>query len=314
MQNGLAKKILDPAQFVTFYGTTPPKVGSTPEQIETAATKLVERVRDLPIDGFVVYDVQEETGRTTEPRPFPYMATLDPRVYSKLLRELSGRPTINYKCVWNTEEAAWSRWLDETSRVYGVEFLSLVGIPTPVPLPNTIHVGRAFQMAAAHPAGFTLGGVAIAERHSAHDSESRRIQQKVDAGCSYFVTQGIYQPEATIRLFKDYVADCKQLGVAPRRIVLTFIPVGRERTMTFMKWLGVQITPETEHAILGAASPLAKSIEVCRDNLRRILDQDYVNVLPIGLNIESISITKDELAGSVDLFYALQEVVREYAR
>lgn len=309
----LVQKILDPTQFVTFYGTTPPKVGSTGEQVNTAATKLVERVKDLPIDGFVVYDVQEETGRTNEPRPFPYMATLDPRVYGKMLVDLSGRPIINYKCIVNMEEAAWAAWLDETAR-QGIRFLSLVGIPTPVPLPNTIHIGRAIEMAKAHPHGFILGGVAIAERHSPQDSESRRIQQKVDAGCSYFVTQGIYEPASTIGLFKDYVADCRRLGVAPKRIVLTFIPVGRQRTMEFMKWLGVQISPARVSEILAAPVPLAKSIEVCRDNLKQILDQDYVNVLPIGLNIESISITKDELAGSVDLFYALQDVVKEFAR
>jgi hypothetical protein len=38
--------------------------------------------------------------------------------------------------------------------------------------------------------------------------------------------------------------------------------------------LGVHIPLETETAILGAANPIAKSIEICRDNLRRILDHE----------------------------------------
>lgn len=62
-------------------------------------------------------------------------------------------------------------------------------------------------------------------------------------------------------------------GAEPRLIILTFAPCGREKTLAFIRWLGVNVARETERAILGAASPLAKSIDICRDNLRRILDQ-----------------------------------------
>ena len=80
--------------------------------------------------------------------------------------------------------------------------------------------------------------------------------------------------------------------------------------MEFLKWLGVRIPPDTARAILGAASPLAKSIDICRDNLRRILDQPYAREIPLGVNVESVSINKDEIDASVDLFHALQEVIR----
>jgi hypothetical protein len=91
--------------------------------------------------------------------------------------------------------------------------------------------------------------------------------------------------------------------------VLTFSPCGREKTLAFMRWLGVNITADTERAILGAASPLAKSIEICRDNLRRILDQPYAAHLPLGVNVESVSINRDEIDASIDLFHALREVM-----
>jgi hypothetical protein len=91
--------------------------------------------------------------------------------------------------------------------------------------------------------------------------------------------------------------------------VLTFAPCGREKTLSFLRWLGVNVAPETERALLGAANPLAKSIEICRDNLRRILDQPYAREIPLGVNVESVSINRDEIDASIDLFHALREVM-----
>jgi hypothetical protein len=116
---------------------------------------------------------------------------------------------------------------------------------------------------------------------------------------------------ASVRLLRDYLRDCRGAGVQPRRIILTFAPVGREKTMQFMSWLGVSVPEETARAILSAPVPLAKSIEVCRDNLRRILDQPYAGSIPLGINIESVSINRDEIDASVDLFHALQEVLQQ---
>jgi hypothetical protein len=80
--------------------------------------------------------------------------------------------------------------------------------------------------------------------------------------------------------------------------------------MAFLNWLGVRIPPETARSILGAASPLAKSIEICRDNLRRILDHPYAREIPLGVNVESVSINRDEIDASVDLVCALSEVMQ----
>ena len=76
-----------------------------------------------------------------------------------------------------------------------------------------------------------------------------------------------------------------------------------------MRWLGVNISPDTERAILGAPNPLAKSIEICRDNLRRILDGGYAGQVPLGVNVESVSINRDEIDASVELLHTLREVM-----
>jgi 5,10-methylenetetrahydrofolate reductase len=305
----LKEKLLDPKLALRLYGTTPPRAGSSDELVQGAAQKLAARVRALTLDGIVVYDIQDESGRTANPRPFAFTGTIDPRAYSKLLRERTGEPAITYKCVGANDESSWNDWLSG-SACFDVEFLSIVGRPT-----SGVHyplsLSRAIRLAAAHPAGFAVGGVVIAERHTAERSESARMLAKGIEGCGYFISQTVYHAHATERLLAAYARDCRGAGVEPRRVVLTFSPAGREKTMAFLKWLGVNLPAETERAILRAPQPLAKSIDICRDNLRRILAHDYAKTIPLGVNVESVSINKDEIDASVDLFHALAEVLAE---
>ncbi len=305
----LKKALLDPGKTLLLYGTTPPRTGSSEEVVRNAAEKLALRVAALPLDGVVVYDIQDESGRTANPRPFAFSGTVDPRAYSKLLRDLTGKPAITYKCVGTHDESSWNDWLSGTG-CYGIEFLSIVGRPTSgVRYP--LSLSRAIRLAAAHPAGFTVGGVVIAERHTAERSEAARMLAKGIEGCGYFISQTVYHPGASERLLADYARDCRGAGVEPRRVVLTFSPAGRDKTMAFLRWLGVNLPAETERAILGASNPLAKSIDICRENLRRILAHDYAHSIPLGVNVESVSINKDEIDASIDLFHALAEVLAE---
>ena len=297
----LRAKLLDPAQQVLLYGTTPPRAGTPPEQVGSAADKLTARLAGLPLDGVVVYDIQDETGRTQAPRPFPYIRTIDPRDYARLFQ----RPAIVYKALGAMDEAQWREWLAESERT--VQFLSIVGRPASGAR-YALPLSRAIRIASENPA-FIVGGVVIAERHDEQRSEAARLLAKGIEGCGYFISQAVYHAEPTQRLLADYLRDCRGAGAQPKRIVLTFAPCGREKTLTFMRWLGVNIAPETERAILGAANPLAKSIEICRDNLRRILDGGYAGQVPLGVNVESVSINRDEIDASIELLHTLRETM-----
>jgi len=305
---------LQPARFVFLYGTTPPRADATPEQVSRAAERLAERVRGLPLNGLVVYDIQDEVGRVAAPRPFPFLPTIAPRSYSCRLAALTRKPVVTYKCVPDTTEAGWTSWLTETRRDYGIDHLSLVGRPSSRDVSGTMPLLRAVELAAAHPAHFTLGGVAIAERHGTVRSESLRMLKKAAAGCSFFISQAVYDAGKTIALLTDYARDCAEEGVMPRRVVLTFVPCGRERTLEFIRWLGITMDNDTAAAILTDATPARKSISICRHHLRAILSQDCARRLPLGLNVETVSIYKDEIDASIELYHALHEVVREFGQ
>src|SRR5882672_8285094 len=146
----LKPKLLDPRETVLLYGTTPPRLGTPAADVAAAADKLAARIAPLPLDALVVYDIQDETGRTDVSRPFPFTATVDPRDYARFFK----LPTIVYKALGRMDEAGWRTWLAESKD--SVSFLSIVGRPTSG-VRHALSLSRAIRLASAHEAGFTLG-------------------------------------------------------------------------------------------------------------------------------------------------------------
>jgi len=302
----LTGKLLGREPRVVLYGTTPPRLDSPSERVERAAERLAERLHGRDVDAIVVYDIQDESGRTQVARPFPFINTVDPREFGSLLRSLTGKPTITYKSLGHLDETAWRAWLDESTEDPDFRVLSIVGRPTSG-VSYELSLATGIRLAVEHPSNIVVGGVAIAERHTEQRSEAARLVSKTLDGCSYFISQTVYSAESTRRMLADYVRECDRAGVKPRRVVLTFAPCGRERTMQFLRWLGVNVPTEIARSILTSVVPVAKSIEVCRDNLCRILDRSYD--LPLGINVESVSLYKDEIEASIELADVLSQVL-----
>ena len=309
----LHERLLDPSRPLTLYGTTPPRADAAEERIEAAATKLAARVGGLALDGLIVYDVQDESGRTDRERPFPFLPTMDSRSYSRRLSDLTGLAVVTYKSIGRMTAQEWREWLTVAADEYGVEYLTPVGRPSSHGAGYPLSLSDAIRSAARHPAGFTLGGVAIAERHLRRGSESRRMLKKAEDGCSFFVSQGVYDPAPTIEMLSDYERDCRQAGISAKRVVLTFTPCGRAKTVAFIRWLGMSIAEETERTILSAQSPVAKSIEICCENLQKVLSQPNLTSVPLGVNVESVSIMRFEIEASVELARRLGRLLADTA-
>jgi hypothetical protein len=163
-----------------------------------------------------------------------------------------------------------------------------------------------------------FGCVCIAERHTLEAAQSRgksyptehaNMIRKQKAGCEWFISQAVYDPEPTIRLLKDYAALCREQGIAPRKVVLTFAPVSRAKTIQFIKWLGVKVPLDAEKTILEAEKPVDASVHLCCDILRTILSECVGVGVPLGISCESISIYKAEIDGVHELFKRLQGIL-----
>ncbi|WP_125781042.1 methylenetetrahydrofolate reductase [Pseudoalteromonas rubra] len=305
MALSLQEKILDPNQGVYLIGTTPPKSGTEQDKVKRIATKLLDRLHEIEYDGVVVYDIQDESSRTNVPRPFPFKETVDPCEYSRLVKSLSQLDVITYKSVAQRDSAEFNQWLSTTKQEFGLNNLVLVGSPSSqgkinLPLPE------AYQALAQHEENFFLGGVTIAERHASKRNEHERLIEKTAQGCEFFISQAVYNAQATIDLLTSYARTCKQQGIEPKRLILTFTPCGGEKTLQFMEWLGISVPEATKWRMLDADNTLSESIRICRENLDSILRSCAQLDVPLGLNIESLTNRKEEIDASINLYRLLK--------
>ena len=304
-QSELRTRYNDINRGVYFIGTTPPKSDTSLEKVSEIANKLLERVNDIDFDGLIVYDIQDENSRIKKTRPFPFKSTHDSSFYSFLLNKKSSRPVITYKSVAQSNSDAFNEWANEAWNKYGVKDVVLVGSPSKendISLP----LSSAYQTLVNNENDFFIGGVTIAERHANKRNEHQRLIEKHEQGCNFFISQAIYNPQATIDLLTRYAIECKKQNLPPQRLILTFSPCGSEKTLEFIEWLGVNVPEATRLRILNAENPLHESIQNCVKSLQQILDAVLPYDLPLGLNIESLTNRKEEIDGSILLYKLLR--------
>ncbi len=296
---------------VYFIGTTPPKSDTPLDAVATIADKLLERVSDIDFDGLIVYDIQDENSRINKPRPFPFKSTHDARLYSSLLNKKSARPVITYKSVIQSNTGDFEQWANEAWHDYGVKDVVLVGSPSKSN-DITLPLAEAYKTLVDSPNNFFMGGVTIAERHASKKNEHQRLIEKHLQGCNFFISQAIYNPQATIDLLTRYAIECQEQGLKPQRLILTFSPCGSKKTLEFIEWLGVNVPEATSLRILNSENPLYESMRICANSLQQILDAVIPYNLPLGLNIESLTNRKEEIDGSILLYKLLRSTMDNF--
>jgi 5,10-methylenetetrahydrofolate reductase len=102
-----------------------------------------------------------------------------------------------------------------------------------------------------------LGGVAITERPEEH----LRLLAKQEAGCTFFISQVIYNADAVKSMVSDYYYACRDRQLAPKPVVFTLSVCGSVKTLTFLKWIGVDVPSWIANSLLHAEDTLAESYE-----------------------------------------------------
>ncbi len=279
------------------YGITPPKKEHTEEKIREICQAQRERIRALPVDALILYDIQDEKDRMDTQRPFPFLETVDPLVYSEnYLRDLE-LPRIIYRCVGK----------------YSREELEASLVPQPSKRQMTVFVGaasskssglslaEAYSIAAVHQEQLILGGVMIPERHAKKGDEHLRVAAKTSNGCRFFVSQAIYNIETAKDFLSDYALHCRETGEAPVPILFTLTPCGSEKTLTFMKWLGIAIPHWLENDLITAPDILDASLDLSESIFKELWFYAHKKGIPVGCNVESVSTRKVEIEASVEL-------------
>jgi len=316
--SALFDRLLDrlswPRPDLCFYGLAPPKLSTPPERVQAIIGAQKQRLRALAPDALVVYDLQDESARQAEPRPFPFLPTLPPDVYAHQLMADVDVPKIVYRSVAGTDRAGFERWLAEAAGAGPARVSVLVGAPSRRGAPaGGLALADAYALARQQAPGLVLGAIAIAERHARRGDEHERMLAKTDAGCRFFITQAVYDAGSSKSLLSDYARAARARGQTPAPIVLTFSPCGSPRTLALLKWLGIAVPRWLENELLDAHDTLDASVRLAEAVADDVLAFAHARQIPVGINVESVSIRKEEIEAASALYSALRARLRRGA-
>ncbi|WP_282123024.1 methylenetetrahydrofolate reductase [Algibacter mikhailovii] len=305
----LKDKINNRNSGILLYGLTPPKLNTDQSKIQSIAKKQIERIGDIGLDGLVLYDIQDESSRNDAPRPFPFMETLSPDVYSaKYLKDLN-LPKIIYKSVGKYSKQELGHWIKENAEQ--IDYSVFVGTPSNKQK-SSLSLNDAYSVNHAANSSMILGGVTIPERHYKKNDEHLRLFKKDDKGCHFFISQCVYNINNTKNFLSDYYYSSMADDRALLPIIFTLTPCGSVKTMEFMEWLGIDMPQWLKNDLKHSEDILAKSIDVCKTIAKELLDYCAGKNIPIGFNIESVSIRKAEIEASIELLRDVKTMMKKY--
>jgi hypothetical protein len=281
-----------------LFALTPPRLSTTPEKAQEIADITVERLDPLGVDGLILYDIDDESDRNPEERPFPFLPTMDPADY--LERHLTAwrAPVVVYRATAKYTEQGLRDWM--TSQDTARRMALFVGASSrEKPVATTLR--RAQLLRTEVNRDLLLGGVAIPERHTRNGDEHLRLAAKQEAGCSYFVTQIVYDVNAAKNLVSDYAYDCRDRGLDAVPIVFTLSVCGSMKTLAFLRWLGIEVPRWIENDLRHAKDTLDASLEHAEATALELMSFCRRLGVPFGISVESVSIRRVEIEASVRL-------------
>ncbi len=294
----LVEKIKNRESGIILYGIVPPKKTTSPAQIAEISALQTQRLQTLKIDGLILYDIQDEKSRTAEARPFPFSETLDAFAYSQEYLRSLAVPKIIYRAVGKYRRAELTEFLVNASPTgHLTVFVGAASKSQSV----TMSMSDAYQLKLEKNRALLLGGVTIPERHQVKCDEHLRVFNKISQGCSFFVSQGVYDLNASRNFLSEYYYYGKEHGIPLVPIVFTLTPCGSLKTLQFMKWLGISFPKWLENELIHAKDILQQSVNFSEQNwneLKKFADEKGI---PIGCNIESVAIRKVEVEASIEL-------------
>jgi len=300
----LARRIAARESELLLFALTPPRTTVSPERAQEIADVTQKRLSAVTLDGLVLYDIDDESDRNPEERPFPFLPTLDPADF--LSRHLEGwsTPVVVYRAVGKYHERDLQSWLETQD---ADEVLTVFVGASSSDKPSATSLQRAQELRAATRPDLTLGGVAIPERHTRRGDEHLRLIRKQQAGCTFFVTQVVYDVNAAKDLVSDYRYECADRGLEPVPIVFTFSVCGSLKTLEFLQWLGVDVPRWIQNDLRHADDTLQASYEQSLSAARELIAYCRRLGVPFGVNVESVSIRLAEIEASVELARTLEQ-------
>ena len=282
-----------------LYSFAPPKITTEKEKLQIIAGKQTARINNLAIDGLILYDIQDESQRTNEQRTFPFIQTLAPEEYFRDYLGGINVPGIIYKSIANQTKETFNEWLCKNNQL---EHFVFVGASSSAQIAETnFALTDAYDLRKDFHTHLMLGGITIPERHSKKGDEHKRIFSKTEKGCSFFVSQCVYNVYESKNLLSDYYYDSIENNYELKPIFFTLSPCGSIKTLEFMKWLGIEVPKWLYNDLKNAKDILESSVKTSILIADEIVEFAALKKIPVGFNVESISNKKDEIDAATEI-------------
>lgn len=292
---------------ILLYGITPPKSQTATEKVSEIAEKTLARLHGLDIDALIVYDVQDESARTAEERPFPFLSALDPFDFAREYLQALQIPKIIYRPAGKFTKAELRQWIiDLTSQQF---FPVFVGVPSPDFQPIT-SLPEAYQIWQDYQENSVIGAVTIPERHAVLNDEDQRILDKMSNGVSYFISQCVFNVDYAKQMLADLAQTCEKQGHELPTVIFTITACGSKKTLHFMEWLGIHIPDSVKENLLASENILETSVDLCLQIAEELTNFCTAKGIPFGFNIESVAIRKDEIEASIRMVNQISEMLK----
>lgn len=293
---------------ILLYGITPPKVQTAPEKVTEIANRTFNILHSQDIDALVVYDVQDESARTTEERPFPFASALDPFEYTSQYLQRLAIPKIIYRPAGKFTREELTQWLHGL-KMHGF-YPVFVGLPSPDYVVKT-SLGEAYQLwREQHAHHSVIGAVTIPERHAVLKDEDVRILDKVSSGVSYFISQCVFNVDYARQMLEALVTTCANKNQELPTVIFTLTICGSVKTLHFMEWLGIHIPEPMKEELKVCSSPVARSVEIATSIANDLIRYCQEKAIPFGFNIESVATRKEEVDASLELLNTVRELLK----
>ncbi|MBM2621750.1 5,10-methylenetetrahydrofolate reductase [Actinoplanes sp. LDG1-06] len=291
-----------------LFSITPPRRATAPERVKEIAEITVGRLAGLDLDGLILYDIDDESDRNPEERPFPYLPTLDPASFHTDHLGDWDKPVVIYRCVGKYAEPDLRAWL--ASSAGSDDILTVLVGSSSGTKPVRTSLRRAQQLHREASPALPLGAVVISERHARHGDEHLRMLTKQERGCGFFISQVVYDLNETKNLVSDYFYACRDAGITPRPVIFTLSLCGSPKTLEFLDWLGVEVPPWLATELRESSDPLETSRRECLSIARDLRAFCTRLGMPFGFNVESVSIRKAEIEASTELAREITTLLR----
>lgn len=280
-----------------IFGITPPRLKTEPDRLSQIAQATLARLEALPLDALAIYDIDDESSRTDEERPFPFIRTLDPGVFLRDHLSAWTRPAVVYRCVGKYTRPELTDWLTAAPDNVASVFVGASSADQPVQM----SLPEAQRLRAAVRPGLPLGAVALPERHRRTHTEDARMIAKQRAGCQFFITQIVYDPGNAKDMASDYGYRCRAEGIRPAPLIFTLSLCGSVKTLEFLGWLGVDVPRWIRNELVHADDMLSLSLQQARTTAEELATFCRYLGVPFGFNVESVSNRRVEIEAATEL-------------